>query len=300
VEARRLRLRIPGHRMIADCMRMLAGPVVLAEPAGPANEATVTAADLIGRAGPAVELVIDDGRARYAQPPSTVALDGSTFRLVREGVVAADTLRRLSSLMVVFVCTGNTCRSPMAEALFRVLAAERLGCRPDEIEQHGVMVASAGLAAWGGGPASGHAVETMAEMGGSLAAHESQPLTEDLVAQADLILTMTNAHRAAIVGQFPEAGGRVTLSLGGPLLFERAAVTAASLAGPAGAGPLFQVGGPPGSAAARPERPDSQPGQRLIGATPLFRRIITPVCGQPGHSPSPDSPCLRWLSAPAR
>lgn len=211
VEARRLRLRIPGHRMLADCMRMLAGPVVLAEPAGPADEATVTAADLIGRAGAAVELVIDDGRARYAQPPSTVALDGSTFRLVREGVVAADTLRRLSSLMVVFVCTGNTCRSPMAEALFRVLAAERLGCRPDEIEQHGVMVASAGLAAWGGGPASGHAVETMAEMGGSLAAHESQPLTEDLVAQADLILTMTNAHRAAIVGQFPEAGGRVML-----------------------------------------------------------------------------------------
>lgn len=207
----RLRLRIPGHRMLADCMRMLAGPVVLAEPAGHDTGAAVTAADIIGRSGDAVELVIDDGRARYAQPPSTVALEGSGFRLVREGVVGADTLRRLSSLMVLFVCTGNTCRSPMAEALFRLLAAERLGCQPDEIEQHGVLVASAGLAAWGGGPASGHAVETMTDMGASLANHESQPLTEDLVAQADLILTMTAGHRAAIVGQFPEAGGRVML-----------------------------------------------------------------------------------------
>jgi protein-tyrosine phosphatase len=211
VESGRLRLRIPGHGLLSDCMRMLAGPVVLAEPAAAEGRPPVTAAEVIDRAGAALALVIDDGRARYAQPASTIELDDDSFRVVRPGVVSEETLRRLASLMVLFVCTGNTCRSPMAEALFRVMAAERLGCRPDEIERHGVVVTSAGLAAWAGGPASGHAVDVMREMGADLGGHESQPLTEGLVAQADVILTMTAAHRAAILGQFPDVGDRVRL-----------------------------------------------------------------------------------------
>ncbi|MFM7185567.1 MAG: Sua5/YciO/YrdC/YwlC family protein [Planctomycetota bacterium] len=207
----RLRIRIPGHPLLADCMRMLLGPVILAEPASPSGGRAVDAASVIERAGGAVGLVIDDGRARYSQPPSTIELTGDSFRLVRPGVVTEDALQRLASLMVLFVCTGNTCRSPMAEALFRMMAAERLGCRPDEIERRGVVVSSAGLAAWGGGPASANAVEAVRELGADLAGHESQPLTESLVSQADVILTMTAAHRAAILAQFPEAGGRVAL-----------------------------------------------------------------------------------------
>jgi len=99
----------------------------------------------------------------------------------------------------------------MAEAIFRTLAAERLGCRPAEIERHGVVVTSAGLSAWGGGGASPQAVEVAAELGGDLTAHESQPLTESLVRQADVILTMTAGHQAALLAQFPAAGGRVAM-----------------------------------------------------------------------------------------
>jgi protein-tyrosine phosphatase len=158
-----------------------------------------------------VSLVIDDGRARYAQPASTIEVNASGFRVVHPGIVSEETLRRLSSLMVLFVCTGNTCRSPMAETLFRELIAQRLGCRQDEIERQGVVVASAGIAAWGGGKASTGALEAMRERGADLSGHESQPLTENLARQADIIWTMTASHRATILTQFPEAGGRVAM-----------------------------------------------------------------------------------------
>jgi protein-tyrosine phosphatase len=206
----RLRLRVPGHPLLADCMRMLAGPVMIAEP--PAAAGTVVTAEQIAAAvGGTLALVLDDGPARYAQPASTIELVGDGFRVVRPGIVSEETLRRLASLMVLFVCTGNTCRSPMAEALFRKVVAERLECGPEEIDQRGVVVTSAGLAAWAGGPASSGALEAVAEMGADLRGHSSQPLTEALVRQADVILTMTASHRAALLAQFPEAGDRVAM-----------------------------------------------------------------------------------------
>jgi len=204
----RLRLRIPGHPLLADCMRMLAGPVMIAEPA---SGSVVTAEQIRALAGGTLAIVLDDGPARYAQPASTIELVGAGFRIVRPGIVSEETLRRLSSLMVMFVCTGNTCRSPMAEALFRKVVAERLGCGPEEIDQRGVVVTSAGLAAWAGGPASSGALEAVGELGADLRGHSSQPLTESLVRQADVILTMTASHRAALLGQFPEAGDRVAM-----------------------------------------------------------------------------------------
>jgi protein-tyrosine-phosphatase/tRNA A37 threonylcarbamoyladenosine synthetase subunit TsaC/SUA5/YrdC len=210
----RLRLRVPGHAMLADCMRMLAGPVALAEPPGPTAAPAVTAADILDRvaaAGGALSLVLDDGRSRYAQPASTVEVDEAGFRVVHPGIVSEETLRRLSSLMVLFVCTGNTCRSPMAEVLCRNLLARKLGCRPDDVDRHGVVVASAGLAAWAGGKASTGALEAMREQGLDLSGHSSQPLTENLARQADVIWTMTASHRAGILAQFPEVGGRVAM-----------------------------------------------------------------------------------------
>ena len=91
---------------------------------------------------------------------------------------------------VLFVCTGNTCRSPMAAAIAR-----------DELERRGwqhVRIASAGAAADPGQPASHPAVVVMERTGIDLSTHASQRLTRQLVDWADLILVMSPSHLAAV------------------------------------------------------------------------------------------------------
>lgn len=94
------------------------------------------------------------------------------------------------SYNLLFVCTGNTCRSPMAEALARQALEER------GVED--VKVASAGTSAWDGSPASEEVPQVLAEIGVELGDHASSPLTPERVEWADLILVMNVRHRMAV------------------------------------------------------------------------------------------------------
>lgn len=232
--AGRLRLMVPAHKVLDDVLQMLPGPVIVRPARPPGKPEPLLAADVVRELGDQVQLVIDDGRSRYGQPASVVKVDDGRFEVLVPGVVPAQHLNRLASLMILFVCTGNTCRSPMAEALCRQMIAERLGCGARELDQRGVVVLSAGVAAMLGGRASPEAVRVMQVAGIDLATHESQPVTDLLVKQADCILAMTRSHRAAILSEWPEAAERTHLlchdrsdipdPIGGPLeLYEQCA-----------------------------------------------------------------------------
>ncbi|MEN6406473.1 MAG: L-threonylcarbamoyladenylate synthase [Thermoguttaceae bacterium] len=209
-------LRVPGHQVVHDVLRMLAGPLTLSSANRAGKPEAVNAQEVLEAFGDAVDMIIDDGPCRFGQPSSVVRVQQGRYEVLRVGVVPERTLKRLSSLLVLFVCTGNTCRSPMAEMLCRQMLAERLNCGIDELEDHGVLVMSAGIAAMLGGQASEEAVRVMADMGLDLAGHETQPLTESLVRHADVIFTMTRSHRDALLAQWPSAAGRTQLlSAGG-------------------------------------------------------------------------------------
>src|SRR4051794_39359224 len=136
-------LRVPAHSLVLDILRLLVGPVVLtsANPSG--GKDPVTAEEVVAALGDQVQLVLNDGRSRLGQPSTVVKVDKHNFRILRAGVVPEQTLKRLSSLMILLVCTGNTCRSPMAEALCRKMIADRLGCDPSEVGDRGVIIMSA-------------------------------------------------------------------------------------------------------------------------------------------------------------
>src|SRR5690606_33679702 len=112
---------------------------------------------------------------------------------------------------LLFVCSGNTCRSPMAEAIARKLLRDRAWTH--------VEVQSAGTGAVRGSAASPEAVDISREHDLDLESHSSQPLTPDLVAWADVVLTMSPSHaqvvrdiggadKVALVTEFIEGEGR--------------------------------------------------------------------------------------------
>jgi protein-tyrosine-phosphatase len=204
-------LRVPGHAMVLDVLRMLAGPLVLSSANRSGQPDPLTAQDVLDALGGDVDLVLDDGPCRFGQPSSVVKVTGNKYDILRAGVVPEMTLKRLSSMMVLFVCTGNTCRSPMAEALARKLLAERVGCELEELEDHGIIVGSAGVAAVMGGRAAPEAIRVMSDQGLNIRDHETQSLAETLVRQADVIFTMSRSHRDAILAQWPGAAARTRL-----------------------------------------------------------------------------------------
>lgn len=101
---------------------------------------------------------------------------------------------------LLFVCTGNTCRSPMAEVIARAGAARR---------KLDAEVFSAGLMAGAGAPAAEHARGVAADRGLDLSRHRSRALTPDLFATADLVLGMTDRHVDAL--RSGAAAGRIHL-----------------------------------------------------------------------------------------
>ena len=102
---------------------------------------------------------------------------------------------------LIFVCTGNTCRSPMAEGLLRHLLGPDCGWE----------ISSAGVCAGNGFPASPNAVAALQEKGIDISDHRSRHLSPAMIEDADLLVTMTRNHRDAILSIVPESAGKVFL-----------------------------------------------------------------------------------------
>jgi len=208
-------LRCPDHPVALQVLGSLEAPIVVSsankrgEPPPQDCEAAVRSL------GAAADLVIDGGPCQYAKPSTVVRVqmrgDVPTVKVLRAGVYDERTIYRLLRWTLLLVCSGNTCRSPMAEELAKLQLAQARGIKPDELTQAGIYVQSAGTAAGDGMPASGAAVEALRQMGAVLEPHRSRMLNVDMLRQADVVLCMTREHRASILRMEPSTREKVFL-----------------------------------------------------------------------------------------
>ena len=195
--------RVVDHRILSYIHRFMAAPLVLTSANLSGQPAATTAGAVAEQLGENLPLLLDDGPTRYGGASTVVRVRDNQWELLREGVIERAAMNQFVKPVITLVCTGNTCRSPMAEVLLRERLTKKLG------SEDAVRVISAGVAAGSGMGASPQAIEVMGQRGLDLTGHSSRLLDESVIRVADLVLTMTQGHRAAILAAWPELQDRV-------------------------------------------------------------------------------------------
>ncbi|MEK6702400.1 MAG: Sua5/YciO/YrdC/YwlC family protein [Planctomycetota bacterium] len=162
----------------------------------------VTAPGLV----PGVAMVIDTGPTRLRKGSTSIRLGldsgGRGFwEVIAAGALEPRIIERRIRRTVLFVCTGNTCRSPMAESIATHIASQR----PRGIGGIPTVFASAGIAASEGEPTSSENVAALAALGVSQLPHHARGLTPTLAHEADVVYAMTKGHLRAVRAFAPSA-----------------------------------------------------------------------------------------------
>lgn len=202
-------LRCADNIVATDVLGQIDGPVAMTA-AGPNMAGAQWSAERLAYdLGDSVDLIIDAGPTKYAKPSTIIKVNSSSYQVLRQGVYDERIIERLLRTTILFVCSGNTCRSPMSEAIAREVLKEKLGGNEQELEKRGISVISAGSFAMPGARATPQAVEALKELGIDLTSHRSRPLTVELIHQADKIYTMSRNHAMAVLSLVPSVGPKV-------------------------------------------------------------------------------------------
>mgnify|MGYP001032779661 FL=1 len=151
-------------------------------------------------------LVLDAGRAKPGRAATILHLgSGGAWEVRRPGAYEERFVRKQLHRSILFVCTGNTCRSPMAEAIANDLIRRNADSMPP------TTVMSAGTGAFTGTPPAVEAVTALRGLGIEPDLRGARALTRQMIAEADVIFAMSRSHVQAVVAFDPTAADKVKL-----------------------------------------------------------------------------------------
>ena len=158
-----------------------------------------------------VPFMIDGGQCEEETGSTIVRVSRSSIDVLREGAVESDEIADISAVDIIFVCSSNTCCSPLAAELFKKTLAAKTGCGIDELEMFGYKVRSAGVKVPISQPVRQEALQVADKLGLNLAEHTTTPLAPRDMLCCDLIFAMEQDQRDRILSFYPHLADRCRL-----------------------------------------------------------------------------------------
>lgn len=201
--------RVPAKETTREVLRRVGAPVVLSS-ANPTKEKPACDAESVLRYFPrGLRAVLDGGPCALSESSTVLKLEASGPKILRQGIVTLEDARRTMGKRVLFLCTGNTCRSPLAEGLLKKRLGERFGLNAKDLGNFGFVVTSAGLVAGFGSPASPMSLQAARESGVDLTKHRSRGVEIRMLQDADFVFAMSQSHLDRIHDLAPDLAARV-------------------------------------------------------------------------------------------
>jgi L-threonylcarbamoyladenylate synthase len=207
-------IRCPDNTIAAMLLQRTSRPVVAPSANITDSPPAVDAGQVLDQLSGRIDLLLDAGPCKYKKSSTVVKMGKKGLEILRPGYYSKAELEVLSQVKFLFVCTGNTCRSPMAEGIFGKYLAEKLQCNVDELDKMGYRISSAGIIGSSDFPASAEAVTACAAMGVDIKAHRNKALSNELIEESDIVFAMEQIHRDRVIALEPKAANKCLLLAG--------------------------------------------------------------------------------------
>lgn len=195
-------IRIPDHPIALKFLALIQHPILAPSANIEGMPAPQTVQEALKDLNGLVDMAIDGGKVDLGIASTIVDMTKQRPTIIREGSITQQDVDRVCEIKnILFVCTGNSCRSVMAEYMFRHLLKNRTDIR----------VMSAGTNVSVSTRATQEAIDVLKEEGIDATAHRSQFASKWLLKQADLVFVMTQGHRIRVLETAPEVAQRVYL-----------------------------------------------------------------------------------------
>jgi len=197
-------LRLSEHPVARSLLTECGFPLSVPSAAIPRKTNALSAAEVRAAYDGQIAMILEGNPPPKGKPSTVVEISDHSVSVLREGLVPEFDVLHAASPSVLFICTGNTCRSPMASALCH--AALNRSYRLDALPCY---VMSAGMNALSGAPVHPLSLAAMREVGIDISNHRATLVTPDLIDSADWVYTMTREQRDNILEFMPSAADRV-------------------------------------------------------------------------------------------